>query len=56
LRHTKSEQVMREIPVEIIVEAVEHLFIEANIHLSQNVVMRWKGQFHRKNRLSEKMS
>jgi len=29
---------MREIPVEIIVEAVEHLFIEANIHLSQNVV------------------
>ncbi len=29
---------MREIPVEKIIEAVEHLFIEANIHLSQNVV------------------
>lgn len=29
---------MREIPVEIIIDAVEHLFIDANVHLSRNVV------------------
>jgi fumarate hydratase subunit alpha len=29
---------MREIPVEIIIDAVEHLFIDANVHLSQNVI------------------